>query len=72
LTRNEPSVDAELRRYLPRAYDLKSVADYVVGPNAAVPAERVEAAIMTATRLVDCITALLETGPESRSRTREG
>jgi uncharacterized protein (UPF0332 family) len=60
LTRGDPRVDAELRRFLPYAYDLKAVADYEAGPGAVVPLERVEAAIRTARRFVDVIAELLE------------
>jgi len=60
LTRGDPRVDAELRRFLPHAYDLKAVADYEAGPGSIVPLERVEAAIRTARRFVDAVTELLE------------
>ena len=63
LTRGEPRVDAELRRFLPRAYDLKAVADYEAGPGSVVPLERVEAAIATAPRFVDLVTELLDEQP---------
>ena len=59
LTRGDPRVDAELRRFLPHAYDLKAVADYEAGPGSVVPLERVEAAIMTARRFVEVVSALL-------------
>jgi uncharacterized protein (UPF0332 family) len=59
LTRGDPRVDAELRRFLPQAYNLKAVADYQAEPDSIVPAERVEAAIGTALRFVDCVAALL-------------
>lgn len=59
LTRGDPRVDAELRRFLPHAYDLKAVADYEAGPGSVVPLDRVEAAIATATRFVDTVAELL-------------
>jgi uncharacterized protein (UPF0332 family) len=40
LTRGEPRLDPELRRFLPQAYNLKAVADYETGPGAVVPLER--------------------------------
>jgi uncharacterized protein (UPF0332 family) len=60
----EPSIDDELRRFLPRTYDLKAVCDYELGPDAVVPHEQAEAAIRDAVRFIGCITALLaaETG----------
>ena len=59
LTRGDARVDAELRRFLPQAYNLKAIADYEAGPDAVVPLERVEAAIATATRFLDCVVGLL-------------
>jgi len=59
LTRGEPQVDTELRRFLSRAYTLKAVADYEAGPDAIVPAERVEAAIATAMQFVECVAELI-------------
>jgi uncharacterized protein (UPF0332 family) len=43
-TRGDRRVDAELRRFLPHAYDLKAVADYEAGPGSVVPLGRAEAA----------------------------
>jgi len=37
LTVNEPRIDAELRRFLPRTYDLKAMCDDELGPDAVVP-----------------------------------
>jgi uncharacterized protein (UPF0332 family) len=59
LTRGDERVDAELRRFLSLAYNLKAIADYETGPDAVVPLERVEAAIETATRFVGCVAELL-------------
>ena len=63
LTRGDPRVDVELRRFLPHAYDLKAVADYEAGPGAIVPLERIEAAIVTARRFVNIIAELLDEPP---------
>ena len=63
LTRGDPRVDVELRRFLPHAYDLKAVADYEAGPGAIVPLERAEAAIATAIRFVEVVAALLDEPP---------
>jgi uncharacterized protein (UPF0332 family) len=69
LTRGDARVDVELRRFLPRAYDLKAVADYEAGPGSMVPLERVAAAIATARRFVDLIAELLdEPPPDDASR----
>jgi len=49
----------ELRQFLPKSYDMKSLADYRVGPYADVSEERASAAIKTAERFVECIAGLL-------------
>ena len=67
LTKDEPSIDHELRHFLPQAYNLKTVADYETGPGSIVPRERVEAAIATATRFVNCIAALIPSNGPSVS-----
>jgi uncharacterized protein (UPF0332 family) len=59
LTRDDPQLDAELRRFLPRSYDMKTVADYDTGPDAVVGPERASGAIETAARFVACIAELL-------------
>jgi uncharacterized protein (UPF0332 family) len=59
LTRGDDRVDAELRRFLQQAYNLKAVADYETGPGSIVPLERVEAALAAAARFVDVIAGLL-------------
>jgi uncharacterized protein (UPF0332 family) len=59
LTRGDDRVDAELRRFLQQAYNLKAVADYETGPGSIVPLERVEAALAAAARFVDVVAGLL-------------
>ena len=59
LARAEPHIDIELRRFLTDGYDLKSVADYGIGPEAVVSPEDAKQAIQTAGWFVDCISALL-------------
>jgi len=48
-----------LIRFLTDGYDLKSVADYGIGPDAVVSADDANQAIETANRFVDCIQAML-------------
>ncbi len=48
LTRNEPRFDPELRQFLAQSYDIKSIADYGLGPDTDVPLDRAGAAIDTA------------------------
>jgi len=59
LARGDPRFDLELRCFLSRTYDLKATADYLAGPGSTVPAERVETALASATRLVECIAGAL-------------
>jgi uncharacterized protein (UPF0332 family) len=62
LTRSEPTLDPTLRRFLTNAYDLKSVADYAIGPDAVVANEDALSAIETADRFVERIYLLLAGG----------
>jgi uncharacterized protein (UPF0332 family) len=52
LTMGDHRTDAELRRFLPRAYEYKSVADYFSGPNPITAPEAAAEAIKTAHRFV--------------------
>jgi len=63
LTRGDARFDDELRAFLGRTYNLKAIADYETGPRSVVARERVEAAILTATRFVETIAALLKAEP---------
>jgi uncharacterized protein (UPF0332 family) len=53
LTRNEPRLGLELRQFLAQAYDIKSIADYGLGPDTEVPLDRAGAAIDTAEQFVN-------------------
>lgn len=55
LTKDEPRIDVELRRFLPQSFNIKTVADYELGSDAVIPTEQAAAAIETATRFVACI-----------------
>jgi uncharacterized protein (UPF0332 family) len=59
LTRNEPRLGRELRQFLAQAYDLKSIADYGLGPDTDVPLDRAGAAIDTAEQFVNRVWDLL-------------
>lgn len=59
LTKDEASVTAALRSFLPKTYDLKAVADYETGPGSIIPEERVIAAAETAERFIDCMAGLI-------------
>jgi uncharacterized protein (UPF0332 family) len=62
LTKDDGNFDMELRRFLAQAYDLKTLADYATGPEAAVPLDRAAAVLATAHRFVDVVAQVLEPG----------
>jgi uncharacterized protein (UPF0332 family) len=59
LTRNEPRLSHELRQFLAQAYDIKSIADYGLGPDTDVPLDRAAAAIDTAEQFVNRVIELV-------------
>jgi uncharacterized protein (UPF0332 family) len=59
LAREEPRMDVAMRRFLTDGYDLKSVADYAIGPDAEVSAEDAQQAIVTASHFVNRIQEVL-------------
>ncbi len=59
LARGETRLDASLSAFLSQVYNLKAVADYELGPDADLPAERTAAAIETAGRFVERIADLI-------------
>jgi len=63
LARNEPRIAPEYLTFLATAYELKSIADYSVGPTARpITADDTTRAIETAERFIDTITQLLPPG----------
>ena len=58
LAKNETRLQ-EFSRFLSQAYNLKDIADYELGPGAAVPLDRASAAINTAERFVDRVAEIL-------------
>jgi uncharacterized protein (UPF0332 family) len=59
LTEDEPGADPEMRSFLGRTYQLKTIADYDTDPASAVTFEQAQQAIQTAGRLITCIETLL-------------
>ena len=59
MTKDDPRFDDELRAFLGRAYNLKTVADYETGPGAEIPPERAERAMRIATRFVGVVASAL-------------
>jgi uncharacterized protein (UPF0332 family) len=59
MVRGEPRVDAELRAFLRRTYNLKAIADYETGPGSHVSADSARAAVQTARRFLECVTSLI-------------
>jgi uncharacterized protein (UPF0332 family) len=58
LAKTEPRL-GEFSRFLSQAYNLKDIADYELGPTAAVPLDRASAAIDLAERFIDRIAEIL-------------
>lgn len=52
LSKNDNSIPRDLLIFLSRAYHLKSVADYEIGPDAVVPVEQAAEAIAVAERFI--------------------
>jgi uncharacterized protein (UPF0332 family) len=67
LTRDDPRFDDELRTFLGRAYNFKSIADYETGPGARIPPDRVASAIQISSRFVEVVAIVLEPGGQSTS-----
>lgn len=57
--RDETSFDLEQRRFLGRAYNLKTMADYGIGPDACVSADQARATVEAAGRFVAAVADLL-------------
>ncbi len=59
LTKDEPAVDREVRAFLGKAYNLKAIADYEIGPGSRVTPEQAAEAIKSAKLFVSTIAALI-------------
>jgi uncharacterized protein (UPF0332 family) len=59
LVKDDPRFDVDLRAFLPRAYNLKAIADYGTDPGSRVSPESAKDAIQTATRFVECVASLI-------------
>ena len=59
LTKDDPHFDLELRAFLGRTFNLKTLADYETGPGSHVSPERAREAIHTARRFVECVADLI-------------
>jgi uncharacterized protein (UPF0332 family) len=55
LVKDDPRFDAELRRFLPLAYNFKSIADYEIASTQNISGETARQAIVTAQRFVDAV-----------------
>jgi uncharacterized protein (UPF0332 family) len=65
LIRGDSNWDDELRGFLSRGYDLKSIADYETGENISRPPEEIAEAIATAKRFIAKAEAILADAPET-------
>ncbi len=72
LIKNDSRVDHELRKFLSRSYDFKSVADYGIGPDAVISASAAVGAVATARRFVTHFAYLIPVDPASRAATSDG
>ncbi len=59
LTKDDVRIGAEFRIGLSQAYNLKAVADYEIGPEAKISAERATAELARATRFVQVVDELV-------------
>lgn len=59
LVKDDPRFDPALRAFLPRAYNLKAIADYETGPGSRVSPESAREAMQTARRFVARIASLI-------------
>ena len=64
LVKHEPHVDADLRAFLGRTYNLKAIADYETGPGSKVSADSAREAIQTARRFVGCVATLMSSSEQ--------
>ena len=60
LAKDEPRVSPAFVKFLARAYDLKSLADYATGPDVNITPEDAASAIESADQFITVITGLLE------------
>jgi len=59
LAHKEPRIDRSFLSFLAQAYELKSIADYGVGPIARISVDDAKAVIETAERFIERIAELL-------------
>ena len=59
LTRDDAAFSSELRAFLSRGYELKTIADYATGQNAIVSDSEAAAAIEIAERFLAAVSALI-------------
>jgi uncharacterized protein (UPF0332 family) len=61
LVKDNPRFDVQLRAFLPRTYNLKTIADYETGPGSQVSPESAREAVQTARRFVASVASLIPT-----------
>jgi uncharacterized protein (UPF0332 family) len=65
LVKDDPRFDVGLRAFLPRAYNLKAIADYATGPGSQVSAATAGETIEAARRFVECVSNLITANSDS-------
>jgi uncharacterized protein (UPF0332 family) len=66
LALQEPRITKDMRSLLSRTYQLKSIADYEIGPGSDVAPETATSAVQEARQFVDRIAGLLQNPSEPR------
>jgi uncharacterized protein (UPF0332 family) len=61
LVKDDARVDDQIRAFLGRSYNLKSIADYQTGPGSHISAESAREAINAARRFIECVAGLVPT-----------
>jgi uncharacterized protein (UPF0332 family) len=59
LTKDDPRLDPELRSFLSRAYNLKTIVDYETGPGSEIAPERAAQVVEAGKRFIAQIAALV-------------
>jgi uncharacterized protein (UPF0332 family) len=61
MVRSDPRVSDDIRAFLGRTYNLKAIADYLIGPGSHISPEMAHEAVDSAHRFVECVAGLMPT-----------
>jgi uncharacterized protein (UPF0332 family) len=65
-TREDKSIDGDMRAFLSRAYNLKAIADYETGPGSEISRERAAVAVEAGKRFVALLAQRIEASAKTR------